>query len=180
VYAPHQPWTEDQYEILWQLPLITRFSTTLFLDLTEISTMPDEFIQSIVDQVQSSDFIVFGSLNTSESKYVENNLPQLNARQILFSATDTCNLFFDTLKLVGRNWAQCAIQLLPPNFRSRDTNLICAIAAKSLGEGILSDYRILNFVESNQVLLNGTVLVHANKVVHTPILDSIYHSSTNV
>jgi hypothetical protein len=109
VYAPHQPWTEDQYEILWQLPLITRFSTTLFLDLTEISTMPDEFIQSIVDQVQSSDFIVFGSLNTSESKYVENNLPQLNARQILFSATDTCNLFFDTLKLVGRNWAQCAI-----------------------------------------------------------------------
>jgi hypothetical protein len=172
IQLPHTPWTSDEYEVIWQLPLMTSTDNTLFIDSRQIAVG----IDTLSEMHNQRDQIVFGELLTTEEKYVTNHLPPVNSKQILFRASDACNQFFDLLKVVGRNWADISKQVLPPNFRNRESDLICSVIVAAEPNIVCTSHHIINFYDSDRTNINQNLFLSSNSPLqHTTIVPKCSH-----
>lgn len=168
---PHARWTDDGYETLWQLPLISD-GPTLFLDLREIANL--KTIARLVNHITNSDLVTFGQLLSPDVSNFQNyHIPLVNTKQILFNGSSkSCQQYFDTLKQVGRNWREISESLLPVSLRQRDDDLIAGVTGLIASETI-SPLRILNFTPTCASTYNGGVLISNNSVTPPPVVSHV-------
>lgn len=113
-------------ELWWQLPNLSEYDQTLFIDMNWISFITPELLNSLVDTDQG----VVQSATAPTAISVANNILALNPYVMVFDKTPQTLSFFSMIRVIARNWERFSVARLVAQHRDKTLEMILAIATE--------------------------------------------------
>jgi len=155
----------DHCEKWWQLPLLSPFSTTLFIEASQFSYITTD----LINQVASNSQHVFTSTpHTQLEQFTASHLTQSNPLVMMFDNSQQSWEFFECIRQITTNWDLFAVARLHPKYREKNIQAIISIAMELMyGENPLYMSPAMD-VAGIRVLPN-TLLLHNNLIKPTTL-----------